>query len=704
MAIDLEQQQKLASLVHRQSIELQQKVNELSIVRRVSEELIRAISLEDACQRFINIILSEIHVENCSVMILEEGVLIIKAARGQMDSDFTSRTGQTFFRLGEGIAGQVALTRESILIQDTRTDTRFTIRKNQTAFVGSLFCIPLIDQQRTIGVLNLSTPETEAFKVEHERVLAIIANQSAVILAKLQLEDALQKAHEALRSSEEQFRLTAATSRDLICITDSQHRVIFSNQSFEKLLGFAPEELQGKSIEEYIDESSRNEIKLIIEELNQNHIIIPCNIRLFRKNGDPIEMEGSFTQFMMSDGRIHFVFNFRDLSERLELQAQILKTQKMEAVTTLAGGIAHDFNNLIGIIIPYTDLIKRSTDLQRILKYVNHINDAAYRAAKLTRELLHFARPEKILVETLDLNGIVKNTADLLIVAILENIAVNVNLSKSGLFIKGDGSQLGQVIMNLGLNARDAIPENQNGWITVTTGQTFLTPDKAQLLQVPAGEYVYVEISDSGVGIPEDIMPKIFEPFFTTKSKEKGTGLGLAMVFSVVKNHGGTITTKSTVGKGSTFTVFLPKVEELPKQLITEIKDIPSGTETVLVIDDVEGVRKMVHDVLESYGYTVLEANGGLSAITIFKEKHSTIDVVLLDMKMPGLDGKETYLRLKDINPHVPVILSSGFVEDGENVQELLSMGLAGFLKKPYANRDLLLFVRNAIDQKQSAH
>jgi two-component system, cell cycle sensor histidine kinase and response regulator CckA len=440
----------------------------------------------------------------------------------------------------------------------------------------------------------------------------------------------------------------------------------------------------------------------VLYELSQNHVVLPRNIELLRKDKKSLEVEGSFTQFRMSDGKIHFVFNFRDLTERLQLLSEIIRSQKMEATATLAGGIAHDFNNLIGIIIPYTDMIKRSSDLSRIMKYVEHISEAARRAAKLTRELLNFVRPEKIIMETLDLNKIVKSTADLLTAAISKNVAIALDLSGTELLIKGESYQIGQAIMNLGLNARDAIPENQNGQILIRTGKMSLNPNEAYLLQVPAGEYSFVEISDTGVGIPADLLPKIFEPFFTTKGKDKGTGLGLSMVFSVVKNHGGTVKTKSVVGEGSVFSLFFPLAKDLAKMHYPEPQNVPSGNhEAVLVVDDVEGVRKMLEDVLSWHGYQVIEASGGIPALKIFEEKHLAIDVVLLDMVMPDLNGKETFLRLKNINSNVPVILTSGFVEHGKDVQELIPMGLAGFLKKPYDNHDLLMLIRNVIDQNK---
>ena len=408
-----------------------------------------------------------------------------------------------------------------------------------------------------------------------------------------------------------------------------------------------------------------------------------------------------FPVFERNGKLVNVVAMMEDVTERRLLEEQLIQSQKMESIGLLAGGIAHDFNNILGGILGYASFVKTQVPKEdKIYPHLETIERSALRAAELTSQLLGFARGGKYVVGPLFINDLVRETAELLRGTIETTIMMKTGLDPSSPVIEADASQMQQVLMNLCVNARDAMPGG--GELTITT-MRLEAPD-AFLRSIPEGKggpFVRIEIGDTGIGIDKAIRGKIFDPFFTTKEKGKGTGLGLATVYGIVKNHNGFINVESEIGAGTTFSVYLPAVDA-PAVKLQEIEARPlGGRETILVVDDEETIRMLVKDILEEIGYSVLSAGDGFEALELYKERDGKIGLVILDMTMPGMGGRETFEKLKELNPHVRAILSTGYSED-ERARQMLAMGVKAFVQKPYRIDDLASTVRRILDSPET--
>jgi len=394
---------------------------------------------------------------------------------------------------------------------------------------------------------------------------------------------------------------------------------------------------------------------------------------------------------------VNVVAMMEDVTDRRRLEEQLIQSQKMESIGLLAGGIAHDFNNILGGILGYASFVKAQLPKEdRMYPHLETIERSALRAAELTSQLLGFARGGKYVVGPLYINDLVQETAELLRGTIEKNIVVETDLDVSSPVIEADASQMQQVLMNLCVNARDAMPGG--GGLKITTLR--LDRPDAFLRSAPGGgggAFVRVDIADTGIGIDKAIRGRIFDPFFTTKEKGKGTGLGLATVYGIVKNHSGFINVESEMGEGTTFSVYIPAVDKAADRVQEAASTLEGGRETILVVDDEETIRFLVRDVLEEIGYRVLSAGDGLQALELYAGKKAEIDLVILDMTMPGMGGRETFEKLKEINPRVRAILSTGYSED-ERARQMLAMGVKAFVQKPYRVDDLASAVRRILD------
>jgi len=383
--------------------------------------------------------------------------------------------------------------------------------------------------------------------------------------------------------------------------------------------------------------------------------------------------------------------------EKAQLEAQLLQTQKMEAVGRLAGGIAHDFNNVLTGVMGYADLLKlKSKPGDEVFEAASVIAKAAERAAELTDQLLGFARGGKYQNVPVDVQGLIQEALQLLARTLGKDISINQHLHAPGTAVLGDPSQVEQVILNLAVNARDAMPNG--GELTVATDVVELNEESApQHPGAKVGTYIAVSVSDTGCGMPANVLPRIFEPFFTTKEKPEGTGMGLAMVYGIVRNHGGFVEAESELGVGSTFRVWLPISTRSGETYGARKTDRPvRGSGLVMLVDDEELVRDTATRILTSLGYEVLGTPGGEEAVAAYRRSGGEIDVVILDMVMPDLDGRSTLRALKEIDPDVRVILSTGYGLDTE-AQQIMDEGACGFVQKPYEVARLSQVVARAL-------
>ncbi len=385
--------------------------------------------------------------------------------------------------------------------------------------------------------------------------------------------------------------------------------------------------------------------------------------------------------------------------EKEKLHDQLLQAQKMEAVGQLSGGIAHDFNNILTAIIGYGNLLKMEIEKDSTLStYMKYILDSAERAAKLTQDLLAFSRKQMISPKPINVNEVIKGVEKILLRLIGADIELSTHLSDKDLIVMADSTQMEHVLMNLATNARDAMPEGGNLLIS----SDFTEIDERFINMYGYGEkgkYAVITVSDTGVGIDEQTKDKIFEPFFTTKEVGKGTGLGLAMVYGIVKQHDGFINVYSEPGKGTTFKIYLPLIHaEITDTKEIELPISKGGTETILVAEDDAMVRKFMREVLEGAGYTVIEAKDGEDAIDVFIENKDRIQLLILDVIMPKKNGKEVYETLKESNPYIKALFISGYSADILHKKGIISEGPEVILK-PISSDNLLRKIRDLLDK-----
>lgn len=510
-----------------------------------------------------------------------------------------------------------------------------------------------------------------------------------------------------VKESEEKYRDLYDNAPDGHYSLDGSGTIMEANRTFLSMLGYGREEVLRKmNIDALLSKDSVHVCHVVFPEFKRIGNIHNLELTMIRKDGTllPVAMSAS----AVCDANGDFVMSrsvVRDISEKKaadeekrKLQEQLFQAQKLEALGTLAGGIAHDFNNLLASIMGYASLAK--ADLRQgdpVYRHVDIIETASVRASELTQQLLAFAKGGKYDAKPNDVNGIVREVITLLSRTIDKNITIELKYAGDLRPAICDAGQIQQAILNICINARDAMP--QGGTLTIETEDVALELDDVRtLVDIAPGKYVRISISDTGMGMDRETREHIFEPFFTTK--EKGTGLGLSLAYGTVKKHNGYIQVYSEPGQGSTFRVNLPACtaeEACSKQ--DARTDLRRGTETVLVVDDEPTVKELAGDILRRYGYTVLAAGGGEEAVALYRDRHDEIAAVLLDMVMPRMDGREVFRRVREINPRVKVIVSSGYSHD-RDADDLLKQGAAGFVQKPYRMADLVKTVGEVLERK----
>lgn len=489
-------------------------------------------------------------------------------------------------------------------------------------------------------------------------------------------------------------------SAEAVVITDTQGTILYVNPAFERITGYSREETVGKNPRILRsgkqDESFYREMwgTLLRGEVWEGHFVNR------KKDGSLYEEDATISPVRdPAGGIVSFVGVKRDVTRLLSLEKQVRMAQKMEAVGTLAGGIAHDFNNALTVIIGFGEMLKsRIAKDPKAASDLDEILHGAERASVLTRQLLTFARRQLIELVNLDLNQVVTDLEKLLRKVTREDIVVKTFPAAMPVTIRADRGQIEQVLMNLCLNARDAMPAG--GQLIIETGVTSL--EEEYLKQYPymkAGRYVVLSVSDTGIGMDEKIRERVFEPFFTTKGPDKGTGLGLAVVYGIVKQHNGFIHLYSEPGKGSTFRVYFPAVDALPDPKMAAFHAVTlGGNETILLTEDEEPVRNMMEQTLKSYGYRVLVARDGEEAVDIFRLHEKEIAIAVLDVVMPKKGGKQAYDEMIATNPGLKVLFLSGYSANAIHESFVLLPGLP-FLQKPFVPDVLARKVREVLDK-----
>ena len=491
----------------------------------------------------------------------------------------------------------------------------------------------------------------------------------------------------ALKESEEKYRILFESSEDLLFITSPEGQILDINPAGLRLLGY-PSLKDIQSIDLGKDLlAEAHLLGQIIGELRSRNTIENQEITLKRKDGELRHFLTTASAIYDDTGKLHVYRGImRDITEQRRLEEQLFLSEKMKSIGLLAGGIAHDFNNILSSILGYASLLKEELQFASVnFRYVDVIEKSATRAAELTNQLLAFARGGKYENQPVDLNLLVEETIAMVRRTFNRAIEINFDCHPGPLVVEGDASQLQQMIMNLCVNARDALPDG--GMIHLQTCQT----DTGEA----ASGLATLKIVDNGVGIPKKDLQRIFEPFYTTKALRKGTGLGLSMVYGVVKNHSGEITVDSSVGKGTTFNITLPLSGRKPKAVAREIKPVENGEGTILVVDDEDLLRNFLRDGLERAGYRVLTAENGAEALATYHSRGKEIDLIILDMIMPKMDGKAVIHQLREDALPAKVLLSTGY--SNSIAMEETDSYIKGVLLKPFKLQTLLSKVKSAL-------
>ena len=524
-----------------------------------------------------------------------------------------------------------------------------------------------------------------------------IAYRNRTEKALRESEDKNKKIYSKAKRAEQIYRSLLHSSADAIATYDLEGRTVYISPAFTKIFGWTLEEMKGKRMP-FVPQSESDSSMAIIRNLVESGT--PCQgfeTKRYTKDGRLLDVSISASRYNDHQGNpIGTLVILRDISEKKRLEAQLQYIERMEAIGTLAGGIAHDFNNLMMGMLGNISLIMYDvgSDSPHYEKLKN-IEKLIQSGSKLTSQLLGYARKGKYEVRAVNLNQLAKESSETF-GRTRKEIVIHRELAEDLASVMGDEAQIQQILMNLFINAADAMPGGGDLFLKTSNVTHEDIGDKPY--KPKSGDYILLKVRDTGTGMEQKVMDRIFEPFFTTKELGRGSGLGLASVYGIIKGHGGYIDVESKEGQGSIFSIYLPASEKSIRKTSKIPQRIVEGNENILLVDDEALVINVGAQLLEKLGYTVLEAHGGREAVKIFMDANHSIDMVILDMVMPDMGGSEVYDRIKVINPNVKVLLSSGYSIDGE-ATEILKRGCEGFIQKPFSMEDLSKKIRDVLNK-----
>ncbi len=566
---------------------------------------------------------------------------------------------------------------------------------------ASLMHVPIREGERPIGTLSIQSYRLDAYTEADLTTLQSLADHCAGALRRIDEEESRHRAETALRESEARFRTLIEHASDLITVITPEGVIRFQSPSSERLLGYRPEEMTARPAFERIHPEDAPQVTAAIQRaLAQSGVPASVEYRFHHKDGSWRTLESVGRSIVDSTGENVIAVNSRDVTEHRKLEEQLRQSQKMDAIGQLAGGVAHDFNNILAAITMQTELLRMEEGLTATAHDgLQEIRVATERAANLTRQLLLFSRKQVVQSRDLDLNEVVASLARMLQRIIGEDVRLQLHLHPTPLRTRADAGMLDQVLMNLAVNARDAMPKG--GTLRLETATQVLTEAAAaRHPDATPGDYVRLQVTDTGCGIPPEVLPRIFEPFFTTKEPGKGTGLGLATVFGIVQQHGGWIDVQSEAGQGTRFLIHLPALPAADATVTSEATSPTprGGTETILLVEDDPAVRKLTLATLKRHGYQVVEAGSGAAALRVWPEVRERVALLLTDLVMPdGVSGHELAQQLRADRAGLKVIYMSGYSADLAGRKLALSPS-ENFLQKPFPRDALLGAVRRCLD------
>ena len=699
---------------------------------RKSEEEAKKLAVENAIMAEIGrIISSTLDIEEVYERFAEEmrrlipfdrlGVNVIDRKNYNFSIPYVLGPQVTSRRAGEVIplAGtgteEVMRTQTSLFIHEENREaiiSRFPgLAPIFKAGLQSIMIVPLIVKNDVIGVMNIQMAKPNAYTEMDLRLAERVSSQVAGAIANTLLFVEHKRSEEALRVSEERYRSILESIEDGYYEVDIAGNFTFFNDSMCQILGYSKEEMMGMNNRQYTDQKNAKKLYQAFNKVFRTEQSAKgYEWEIIKKDGTKRDVDASVSLIKdISGNRIGFRGIVRDITERKQaekemaaLQEQLRQSQKIEAIGQLAGGIAHDFNNAITLIKTCSQLalmdLKPGDPLRQTFEM---IDKATQQSANLTRQLLAFSRRQIMEMKVLDLNSLLGDMDKMLHRVIGEDIELVSMLAGDLGRVKVDPGQMEQVVLNLVLNSRDAMP--QGGKLTIETANVELNEKYVNNhVGVKPGSYVRVSVSDTGVGMTPEVRERVFEPFFTTKEKGKGTGLGLSTVYGIVKQSKGNIWVYSEPGKGTTFKVYLPQVEEPLEEEKEKARrlerELPHGGETVLVAEDDGDVRSLVVQILKKQGYKVLEAANGEEAFMICEKHEGAIDLLVTDVVMPVMSGRELTDRLLLLQPKIKILYMSGYTDEAIVRHGVLEEGV-NFFQKPFSMEALVLKVREVLDK-----